>query len=1097
MELVDAAPKLPIPKRHNWSSLVHLHGRIKAPGEDGTNLVLTAGDFGQAYLADRWASRFITELFREFTVVFVGYSVGDPVMGYLVDALAAERERGARFAAAYAFAPYDGSDDTGKTEVHAEWKAKNVEPILYDDRDDHRLLDETLISWANVREDPLQFRFPMAIDGMKTAPPDSDDPVAERVAWALDNPITAKALVDLPPITDETEFEKFGIWLDRLTEQGLLSRVIDSSTRINELERDILTIRLVDNGFRAENPYDFDMTRNHLSTWIAKHLHVPQLLTWALRNGGYPHPRLRHEIEEKLSERNPDIRILDRLRFLWTVFLAHRNSSADPWKGTWAAGRYKEATGEPERRLIEREVVEHLAPRLAARPGHNPYRSKPASPVEACAHLKLVFSGDNSFAGSMWRKVRDVLTDASVLARHAETLTSHLEQAVELTWLKDGQRRHRDSSLYRASIAPHKQNRGHDDDVLALLIDLARDSYMALADRDRRRAATLLMRWTDSGTPLLARLALHALTEKTDSDIGLVGDLIVKGKSPGLWNNETRREVMRFFRKAGHRLPQDVLTEIVSAIHAGPEANEAQSGLVDPEMIRRRQGYLLRKLTEAGVELDRQSQDLITEVETGDTAPRDGGQEEFRIWWTTNSFQPVDIGDLAPRKLVEGTVADIAAAMDAGKIDPDSFRGLTKRVPVKVADALCALAEQERWPASYWPAFLGSLSFLSGEDEPPPTGLRDRMAAVLAGAPDSLFEALGADGAEFTIRIGEEYGPCREGEFVTLWRKVWRGMKEAAPDTNMDDPLTNALNHPAGKLAEAMLARMRQHQPEADAGIPEALRGCFDAICSDARGNLGRVMLASRLYYLFMIDPGWTGRNLIARFHDPQGSQEAADLWSGYGYSPGRCCDSGLLAAFKEAFLDVLRTDWKDGNLGINNLKGLFISICLDTPGDLTEEEIDSVVGQLSEKGLCKILWLLANRLQGSPEERALSWKDQVHPWLGRHWPPSKDRQTQETSESIMRLLSESGTAFPEAAEWAADYLKPTNGRDLYLLDRNGLAALYPCPMLHVLDLVVDENILQGWAKSALTKVLDAIAVADERIREKPLFRRLYRIAVR
>ena len=107
-ELVDAAPRLPVPKPHAWSSLVHLHGRI-LPNEDGSNLVLTAADFGRAYLTEQWAARFVTELFREFTVVFVGYSVGDPVMSYMVDALAAERAMGARFATAYAFADADGT----------------------------------------------------------------------------------------------------------------------------------------------------------------------------------------------------------------------------------------------------------------------------------------------------------------------------------------------------------------------------------------------------------------------------------------------------------------------------------------------------------------------------------------------------------------------------------------------------------------------------------------------------------------------------------------------------------------------------------------------------------------------------------------------------------------------------------------------------------------------------------------------------------------------------------------------------------------------------------------------------------------------------
>ena len=110
--------------------------------------LLTAADFGRAYLTERWAARFVTEVFREFTVVFVGYSVGDPVMSYMVDALAAERSKGARFATAYAFADEDGTL-SDKRKVQDGWRAKNVEPILYDMQDGHVLLADTLIEWAD------------------------------------------------------------------------------------------------------------------------------------------------------------------------------------------------------------------------------------------------------------------------------------------------------------------------------------------------------------------------------------------------------------------------------------------------------------------------------------------------------------------------------------------------------------------------------------------------------------------------------------------------------------------------------------------------------------------------------------------------------------------------------------------------------------------------------------------------------------------------------------------------------------------------------------------------------------------------------------
>ena len=210
-ESVDAAPKLPVPKPHTWSSLVHLHGRI-ASNEDGSNLVFTAADFGRAYLTERWAARFVTELFREFTVVFVGYSVGDPVMSYMVDALAAESAMGARFATAYAFADEDGSD-AGKSKARDGWRAKNVEPILYDRRDSHRLLAETLAEWASVRKDPFHARSRIAINEIARMPAGPDDPAVERVVWALQDPVAAKALADEPPVVDEDDYAKLEKWL--------------------------------------------------------------------------------------------------------------------------------------------------------------------------------------------------------------------------------------------------------------------------------------------------------------------------------------------------------------------------------------------------------------------------------------------------------------------------------------------------------------------------------------------------------------------------------------------------------------------------------------------------------------------------------------------------------------------------------------------------------------------------------------------------------------------------------------------------------------------------------------------------------------------
>ena len=81
------APALPL--GNDFHGIVHVHGAVSEPKD----LVLTDADFGRAYLTEGWARRFLAGLFREFTVLFVGYGHNDTVMNYLARALPATGER--------------------------------------------------------------------------------------------------------------------------------------------------------------------------------------------------------------------------------------------------------------------------------------------------------------------------------------------------------------------------------------------------------------------------------------------------------------------------------------------------------------------------------------------------------------------------------------------------------------------------------------------------------------------------------------------------------------------------------------------------------------------------------------------------------------------------------------------------------------------------------------------------------------------------------------------------------------------------------------------------------------------------------------------
>ena len=116
--------------KSRWDRLVYLHGLLeREPDEVNLNsLVLTSGDFGLAYLNERWAARFVAELFRNYTVCFVGYSIDDPVLRYMMDALAADRVSGETPPEAFAFGCHSKNRED---ECANEWQAAGGDGVWH------------------------------------------------------------------------------------------------------------------------------------------------------------------------------------------------------------------------------------------------------------------------------------------------------------------------------------------------------------------------------------------------------------------------------------------------------------------------------------------------------------------------------------------------------------------------------------------------------------------------------------------------------------------------------------------------------------------------------------------------------------------------------------------------------------------------------------------------------------------------------------------------------------------------------------------------------------------------------------------------------
>ena len=1082
---VHDAPALPVPMHRRWRTLVHLHGRIQPHGRD-SELVLTSADFGRAYLTEGWAARFVSALFADFTVVFIGYSLSDPVMRYLVDAVATERAKGRDLGGVYAFAGYDPAKTTAES-VRAKWKARNVEPMPYDERDDHSLLRRTLRRWVDIRRDP-QSRARIALDGIGQLPKERE---AARVAWALERPDVAWKLAQAHTFTDEQDFPKIERWIDVFAEAGLLRRAADDPGGTAHPVR----VNVVDDGSRSQSPPRLAQVTNALARWIARHVHVPQVFGWVVRRGGRVHPELRREILDSLAD--PPEPIPSRLRLFWTVLL---NEQVPDFRSLLFLEKQYRQAGSAEKRHLEDVLLGTLAPRLTVLPGASERvvlqrrfdpEATPPSPIEDCGHLRVRVGCDR-----MWLTEMTVLREPDFLCRHAERITTFLVEALVL--LRHDDQVANDRVTGRAQFHRPRWIAAGTDQVnprnaWTRLIDLARDSYFALAKNSRARADVLLRCWAQSGEPTCKRLVLHALAEDKMSETDMAEVVLLQGKAPGIWDPYVCSEVLRFLNKAGSRLRPDLVQRIVRATHAGSGTGGSDRKQAGPEALDPAQVARLLELHLSGAQLDGESRTLA--VEAARARSRSAGDfDEVHGVFSPIMAEVVSGDEQRVRDLLGGPSADLRRVLcDEGDgLSWEDLGAVIRRDASRVAEVLRECAERGKYPSAPWTRLIWHLVSMRREDKAAPD-VEDDVLEVLSNAPDDLFVNVTTPLADFLCAIGDAWDSERESEFRVLWEKTWNG---AATGVSIDnaDPVTQALNHVSGKLAEAAIFRLSMHEPLAQSGLPSSVRFYFDTIATGPDAHPGRVLLAARLNFLFTVDPKWTEMELVRRLDPSANPSEALDLWAGFAWSPRLW--PNLLQAIKGSYLAVLARDdlLSRPKRTRRGLLRLLVAICLNVPEGLTVDEVRSVMCRLSEDSLSVVLRSLTDHLTGSGAERGQIWNDKVEPWMSDYWPREGSRNSASTSECMISLVIKSGDGFPEAVAYCAPFLKPVERHHWDFGRLREHVEKHPAIVLDFLSRVVQEDLPQH-SQPDLREILDKIAGVRPGLHDDPRFRRLHRIS--
>ena len=1084
-----------LPGLDDWNSVVHLHGRIQASagGRVVPPLVLTSADLGSAYIDKGWAARFVTGLMDRYTVVFVGYSMGDVVFSYLMEAITSRHVDNPT----YSLVGY--RDDNQREQRESRWSGTGTRPILYHSRNQHELLLGTVEEWAKLAADPHQYRVQVALGGLTRAP-DKNTHAADpgRVLWALSDRAAiwpAFNRVRSNPVPGAYA----AAWLHEFALGGLMAGTVQPQRHERGQAGPLVT------AFAEQQLLQSDRVAEAVAYWIEFHAHSPEVFQWVINRGRNIGFELRRRLWDRLVPNEDDLPdIPPRLAHLWALVLAEPPEDAQFLLRLERilnnlASDHSEATDDILLRL--------LRPRLGVFPGPPPYRilSTDASTPEqlallSCGHTDVILGCRDE--GRQFNVLAEIEPRkfGPFLRRHAVALTEYLKTAFLLLRRSDRYDARYIHFQLSEAFADYDPGTGASTGATiggkwtsderrrslrevvgtwTVLLDWVRESYLALPSEGSERD-DLLRYWVASSEKMLWRLALESIEQDRSADFGLVGSVLRRNAQEVLWDPDCRREVLSVLRQVGTRASSEMQVELLDAmqVRAGTDPPNADpDGTILAEI-----GPRLAALNEGGVVLGPAAARTLATFERRLDADR------------RHEPEPASAA-------LGGRIPEIVAALRSESVDVAGFREFVQRRPVAAMRALQELGHGGSWPAELWKATLDVVQ--KDVPESKPRGQRGiRLARILLETPDGLVQDLQHEIARLLDEVAEHWPGTDDTEFWRLWLRGWEHRSQESGILSRVDALTHALNTTAGKYAGTAMKRIQEATRKTSGPITKEQMSILDRICGDDTGTAGIVMLAFWVDWLYSNATDWTTRNIVARMRwgratsSDERYEQVRALWEVVAFR-------GSITALE--LVQVLGSDlWtavrrhKELKHG-EKLVRFFVHASMSPRKGLIDEPTCLETARIVIRDSPLHVGLALREVLDHSEQPAEQvWGGCVRPWLDRFWPRETTLNTGRSSSALVLVIMATGDAFPDAVDWAKGYLTALDDRQIGKVWRQeDIWKAHPRAAVALLHRIVPETGIEPWSRVSLLDMLKTFRDMDPTIPRDSRFVELERRAAR
>ncbi len=1109
-------PRLPDPQHHeDFEGIIHLHGRVDQGynGSDGDGFVLSSSEFGRAYLSDGWATEFIRSILDRYFVVFIGYTADDPPVHYLLEAL--NRSLGSR-GCVYAFQSGSTSD------ARARWLHKGVEPIAYNEEENHKALWDTLAAWAIRAQNPeawYEKAIELARKGPEALLPHERGQIAHVVS-TVDGTRKFAASADPPPadwlcvFDPSIRYSKPGhLWtmsdkgpyFDPFTAYGLDSDPVppnidpDDYFTKREVPQNLWDCfaathldrqNLHDDNFAAlkghwaTNVPRLPARLAQLGVWLCKVSNQPAAVWWASGQVGI-HPNvqfdLRFQLERLKTTCSPEIR--RAWRCIFEAWETQANNFNRDWYALKASTELDGWTNAAIRQLAQIYRPHLIAKRPWSRP--KPPETRNDIGIRDIVHLDVEYPS----------RYNEVQVAEEYIATAVREFRTNLELAVILETELGG---HGLSLL--DPIEPDPELRGTSSGrargisgALLFYISL----FKRLVERDPRAANQEYSAWPIEDETVFAHLRIWSCGDRRVLSGTKSGQVICGLNDRVFWHGRHQRDLLLVLAKRWSDLPAAAKTQLGKRLLDGPSRWDGEE---EAEYAERRAWSSLNRihwLHSQGCDFDF---DVNTESATlrnlapkwqPEYAQNAAASMEARGGWVRTDTEYAELLKVSLAAVINKAAA-LRGRTDEMLVERNPFAGLAAERPARALSALTISAKRSDYPKWAWETFLNSESRKS--DKP---RLRALIAERVSRLPATVLTELIYPVSDWILISSNVLLTELPAQFDRIWEKVISVLR-SEPDCGKPsiirgnrevDWVGEALNAPAGKLAQALMNDPQKEGAEAGKGFPLPWISRVNELLSLERDlcQHALVMFAFNLNWFFAMDPPWTENNLLSVLDEPGDDQSA--VWAGFFWGV-KVPNQQLFMRLKPYLLRLA----KRKSITRRNHVEVLAAIVLagwgsmdTTTGErcVMDAEMRDVLVNADDDFRSHVLWQL-ERWSSEPQEGNGNWAKQLPVFLIEVWPRQKSTKTPKITARLCDLAFSDAATFPDRVDSILPLVTKfdqDSRHDLTRLEDN-IVDQYPEKTLELLSTILPED-ATVWPYGVET-VLERIGNADPSLLKDP-----------